>query len=124
MSEPTSDTTGDAMGERAGAVGPLRPSDHAVYNATSMGKRTLFHSERVLVGLNAFEPGQEHRLHTHEGMDKLYQVLEGRGTFLLESREVKMEAGELLVAPSGVAHGIRNDGGERLLVLAILAPSP
>ena len=30
----------------------------------------------------------------------------------------------MLVAPEGVAHGIRNDGGERLVVLAILAPGP
>jgi len=35
-----------------------------------------------------------------------------------------MNAGTLLVAPEGVPHGIRNTGDERLLVLAILAPSP
>lgn len=124
MSESTREPTGDAAGEQAGEPRPLRPEDHAVYDPAGMGKSTLFRSERVLVGLNAFEPGQEHRLHTHEGMDKVYQVLEGRGTFLLDDREVGMEAGELLVAPSGVPHGIRNDGEERLLVLAILAPAP
>jgi quercetin dioxygenase-like cupin family protein len=76
------------------------------------------------VGLNAFEPGQEHALHTHAGMDKVYHVLEGRGAFLLEGREESMEPGVMLVAPDGVSHGIRNTGDERLLVLAILAPSP
>jgi mannose-6-phosphate isomerase-like protein (cupin superfamily) len=35
-----------------------------------------------------------------------------------------MAAGLMLVAPAGVPHGIRNTGGERLLVLAVLAPSP
>jgi len=35
-----------------------------------------------------------------------------------------MKAGELLVAPDGVPHGVRNSGSGRLLVLAILAPSP
>ena len=35
-----------------------------------------------------------------------------------------MEPGVMLVAPRGVPHGIRNDGGERLVVLAILAPAP
>ena len=89
-----------------------------------MGKSTIFRSERVLVGLNAFEPGQEHRLHAHEGMDKIYHVLEGRGVFLLEDREVEMEAGVMLVAPDGVPHGIRNTSDERLLVLAIMAPAP
>lgn len=103
---------------------PFRPEDHAVYDHGKMGKSTLFQSERLLVGLNAFEPGQEHRLHAHAGMDKVYHVLAGRGVFLLEGREEPMDAGTMLVAPDGVPHGIRNTGSERLLVLAILAPSP
>jgi mannose-6-phosphate isomerase-like protein (cupin superfamily) len=103
---------------------PIRPEEHAVYDAGKMGKSTLFQSERLLVGLNAFEPGQEHRLHAHAGMDKLYHVLTGSGVFLLEDREEPMTAGMLLVAPAEVPHGIRNTGTERLLVLTVLAPSP
>jgi mannose-6-phosphate isomerase-like protein (cupin superfamily) len=89
-----------------------------------MGKTTLFASQRVLVGLNCFEPGQEHALHAHGGQDKIYHVLAGRGVCLLEGREVALEPGVMLVAPEGVPHGIRNTGGERLVVLAILAPAP
>jgi mannose-6-phosphate isomerase-like protein (cupin superfamily) len=103
---------------------PFRPEDLAVYDSEKMGKATLFQSDRLLVGLNAFEPGQEHRLHAHAGMDKVYHVLAGSGVFLLEGREAPMAAGMTLIAPEGVLHGIRNTGGERLLVLAILAPSP
>lgn len=103
---------------------PFRPEDHAVYDPQKMGKATLFQSDRILVGLNAFEPGQEHKLHAHAGMDKVYHVLAGSGVFLLEGREAPMTAGMTLIAPEGVLHGIRNTGGERLLVLAILAPSP
>lgn len=102
----------------------IRPRDHAVWRAEGMGKSTLFQSERLLVGLNAFEPGQSHVLHAHADMDKVYQVVEGEGVFLLEGEEVAMTAGELLVAPAGVPHGVRNDGTSRLLVLAILAPGP
>jgi len=102
----------------------IRPEEHAVFRPDKMGKSTLFESSRLLVGLNAFEPGQAHALHTHEGVDKVYQVLRGSGCFLLEGRELAMEAGSLLVAPAGVPHGIRNTGSERLLVLAILAPGP
>lgn len=102
----------------------FRPEDHAVFKAEKMGKSTLFESERILVGLNCFEPGQAHALHAHEGMDKVYQVLEGTGTFLLEDRELPMSPGTMLIAPSGVPHGIRNDGDARLVVSAILAPGP
>jgi quercetin dioxygenase-like cupin family protein len=102
----------------------FRPEDHAVFNSEKMGKATLFESERILVGLNSFEPGQEHKLHAHAGMDKVYQVLTGRGVFLLESEEIAMEPGVMLVAPEGVPHGVRNTGDERLVLLAILAPGP
>ena len=102
----------------------LRPAEHAVWSSTKMGKSTLFSSPRLLVGLNAFEPGQEHALHAHDGMDKVYQVLAGRGRFLLAEREIEFEPGMMLTAPAGEPHGIRNTGDERLLVLAILAPGP
>lgn len=102
----------------------FRPEQHAVYDANKMGKSTLFSSERIMVGLNAFEPGQEHKIHSHQGMDKVYQVLEGQGVFVLEDRELAMSAGVMLIAPEGVPHGIRNTGSGRLLVLAILAPAP
>jgi len=100
----------------------IRPEEHAVYRADKMGKSTLFESARLLVGLNAFEPGQEHALHSHAGLDKVYQVLAGRGEFLLADRVIPMQAGVMLIAPEGVPHGIRNSGADRLLVLAILAP--
>ena len=103
---------------------PIHPRDYAVYSPDKMGKSTIFRSERVMVGLNSFEPGQEHALHAHKGMDKVYQVIEGQGLFLLEGDDVPMQAGVLLVAPEGAPHGIRNTGTERLLVLAILAPAP
>lgn len=102
----------------------IRPLEHAVYSAQKMGKSTIFESPRLLVGLNAFEPGQEHALHAHAGQDKVYQVIEGEGIFLLQDRELPMQPGDLLVAPEGVTHGVRNTGSTRLLVLAILAPAP
>lgn len=102
----------------------IKPAQHARYAADRMGKTTLFESPRLLVGLNAFEPGQAHALHAHAGMDKVYSVVEGEGVFLLDGEELPMRAGDLLVAPEGVPHGVRNTGVERLLVLAILAPGP
>ncbi len=102
----------------------IQPAAHAVYSDDKMGKATLFQSPRMLVGLNAFEPGQSHPLHAHVGMDKVYSVVEGEGLFLLKGQELPMRAGDLLVAPEGVPHGVRNSGTTRLLVLAILAPAP
>ena len=100
----------------------IRPRDRAEWRADKMGKSTLFESPRLMIGLNAFEPGQSHALHAHAGMDKMYLVLEGAGLFLLNDEEVPMKAGDLLVAPDGVPHGVSNNSHARLLVLAALAP--
>jgi quercetin dioxygenase-like cupin family protein len=102
----------------------VKPSALADWRPDKMGKSTIFESARLLVGLNCFEAGQSHALHSHRGMDKMYYVVEGEGLFLLEGRELPMAAGDLLVAPDGVPHGVRNSSGKRLLLLAVLAPSP
>jgi quercetin dioxygenase-like cupin family protein len=102
----------------------IKPAAHAEWRTDKMGKATIYESARLLVGLNGFEPGQSHALHAHVGMDKMYYVLEGEGLFLLEDRELPMQAGDLLVAPDGVPHGVLNSGQRRLLVLAVLAPPP
>jgi quercetin dioxygenase-like cupin family protein len=103
---------------------PFRPGDFASFRPDKMGKATLFESPRLLVGLNCFEPGQEHALHAHTGIDKVYQVLSGRGLLLLEGRAHELGPGGMAIAADGVPHGIRNTGSERLVLLAILAPSP
>lgn len=100
----------------------IRPLEQAVFADDRMGKSTVYSSPRLLVGLNAFEPGQSHALHAHAGMDKVYHVLAGRGLFLLDGRELPMQAGDLLVAPENVPHGVANTSDERLVVLALLAP--
>jgi quercetin dioxygenase-like cupin family protein len=102
----------------------MRPEAQAVFSPSGMGKSTIFASARVLVGVNAFEPGQTHALHAHAGMDKVYHVIEGEGQFLLEGEAQAMRAGDLLVAPADVPHGVRNTGVGRLIVLAVLAPAP
>ena len=102
----------------------VRAIEHAEWRTDRMGKRTIYESARLLIGTNAFEPGQSHALHAHAGMDKMYYVLEGDGLFLLEGEQLAMKAGDLLVAPDGVPHGVSNIGRTRLLVLAVLAPSP
>ena len=93
----------------------IRPETLAAFNPEKMGKSTIFMSDLMMVGLNAFEPAQEHRLHAHADQDTMYFVIEGSGHFLLEDEEVPMDAGAMLVAPAGVPHGVRNTSDERLI---------
>jgi mannose-1-phosphate guanylyltransferase len=89
-----------------------------------MGKTTIATGERLFVGLNSFEPGQEHASHAHAGQDKLYLILEGSAEVRVGEEQEILSAGDAAVAPSGVVHSIRNPGPNRLIVLAVLAPPP
>jgi len=96
----------------------------AVWNASKMGKATLFEGAGLMAGLNAFEPGQEHAAHSHAGTDKLYEVLDGKGEFTVGAEKQTLERGALVFAPAGVPHGVKNVGAGRLLLLVVMAPPP
>lgn len=94
------------------------------FQTDKMAKVDVVKSGHLLCGLNCFEPGQEHKTHTHPGSDKMYYVLEGEGTFLVDGEEKKLISGSLLHIPDGVPHGVSNQGVERLSILVVMAPNP
>jgi quercetin dioxygenase-like cupin family protein len=98
--------------------------EHVPLKPGGVGKATLFRSDRLMLGLNGLEPGTEQAAHTHEGQDKFYHVLEGRGVFTVGSDRREAGPGEVVWAPSGVVHGVRNGGPERLVLLVGIAPAP
>jgi quercetin dioxygenase-like cupin family protein len=85
-------------------------------------KTTLWQAEHVMIGLNCLEPGQTQGVHAHDGADKFYFVLEGRGRFTVGDEEREADAGSLVVAPSGIPHGVSNDEPVRLSLLVTIAP--
>jgi quercetin dioxygenase-like cupin family protein len=95
----------------------------AQFHPDKMGKADLARSEYVFVGLNAFEPGQHHQLHTHAGQDKLYFVLEGKGNVTVGSETARIQPGDLVLARSGEEHSLRNPGPARLIVMVVMAPA-
>lgn len=98
--------------------------DHVVAGEDRVGKATLFRSSQLLLGLNALEPGVEQAVHTHEGQDKFYYVLEGQGEFTVGGEVSEAGPGHVVWAASGVEHGVRNHGPNRLVLLVGMAPAP
>ena len=96
--------------------------EHQGAQALKLYKSTLFEGEHVMVGLNCLEPEQTQRTHAHEGADKFYFVLEGRGRFNVGAEEREASAGTLVIAPAGIEHGVTNTGDERLSLLVAIAP--
>ena len=98
-------------------------SEQARFSATKMTKIDCFRSDRLLVGLNCFEPGQGQPVHAHAGADKFYFVVSGKARFILGDRTLDARAGDLVLAPAGVPHGVERALEPTVLLVAI-APAP
>ncbi len=94
------------------------------FTAGKMNKVTLAAGGHLYAGLNCFQPGQEHQAHTHADQDKLYLVLAGSGEAQVGTETAEVSAGDLVFAPAGVLHGMKNRGPEPLTVLVIFGPPP
>jgi quercetin dioxygenase-like cupin family protein len=94
------------------------------FSPDKMAKIALAATDRALLDLYCVGPGQSQKAHSHGDQDKIYYVLEGAGRFALGGREERLSAGEAMVAPAGVEHGLVNDGADPLLVLVVVTPPP
>ena len=102
----------------------IRVRDHVKLSEDKMAKIALASTPRAQLDLYCLEPGHTQKVHAHDGQDKIYVVLEGRGRFALDGTEHSLEVGEALVAAAGSQHGVVNDSGKRLLLLVFMAPPP
>ena len=89
-----------------------------------MTKTNLFETPRFFLDVYVFEPGQAQKPHVHDDNDKIYLVVEGRGTFQVGAEQAELGPGDAVLAPAGVEHGAENRGSERLVALAFMAPHP
>ena len=98
--------------------------EHAKFSLDKMAKIALATTDRCQLDLYCVAAGQSQKAHTHDDQDKIYYVLEGKGRFELGGKQERLVAGDALVAPAGVDHGLANDGTEPLLVLVVVTPPP
>ena len=94
------------------------------FSPEKLKKISLFDTDNFFCDIYCFEPGQSQKVHTHEGSDKVYYVLEGRGKVTVGEEVKELVADEITLAPSGEDHGVLNDSGERLVMLVFMAPKP
>ena len=98
--------------------------EHAKFSLDKMAKIALATTDRAQLDLYCVGPGQQQKAHRHEDQDKIYYVLEGKARFELGGNHERLAAGDALVAPAGVDHGLANDGTDPLLVLVVVTPPP
>ena len=94
------------------------------FSGERMAKVNLCETDKLFCDLNGLEPGQGQRVHAHQDADKIYVVLEDSGTFRIGSEEQELGPETVVLAPSGVEHGVENTGEVRLTLLVFMAPNP
>ncbi len=67
-------------------------------------------------------PGCTIGLHTHGEQIETIYVLAGQSIFTLDGIEAPFHAGQIIAAPAGVEHSLRNEGTEMVELLTIFAP--
>ena len=101
----------------------IDPSAAAVFRSDRFAKADLQRGDRLLLGLNCFEPGQSQAAHTHAGADKFYLVVSGKARMTVGGETRVVGPGAVVWAPSDVSHGV-DEALERTILLVGMAPPP
>ena len=94
------------------------------FNSEKMKKVSLFDTDNFFCDIYCLEPGQFQKVHSHEGSDKVYMVLQGKGRVTVGSEEKELCENDITLAPSGEDHGVMNDSGVKLVMLVFMSPKP
>lgn len=84
--------------------------------------RRVFATDVVAVDLVCLEPGQQVGARTLPVADAIYVVLGGRAWVVTDDAEVTLEPLQAVMVPAGVAHGLRNDGADPLILQLVVSP--
>jgi mannose-6-phosphate isomerase-like protein (cupin superfamily) len=99
-------------------------SEAVAFSEEKMKKNALFDSQHLFYDAYCLLPGQTQKVHSHEGSDKVYYVLQGTGRFTVGEEERDLGEGHAVIARAGDPHGVRNETQENLVVLVTMAPRP
>jgi len=97
----------------------LQPSDQEPVR--SVVSRT---QETAVVAWHV-KPGQHLPAHSHPSGQDTWIIISGTGTYQLdkEGNTKIIEAGDIVIAPSGAVHGVYNHGIEPLIFAGVVAPA-
>jgi mannose-6-phosphate isomerase-like protein (cupin superfamily) len=99
--------------------GVIKPQEFCRFTPAEAMVVPVYADEDQSVVVWNLEPGQENAIHVHAANAHGIVVLQGSGVCLQgEDEQVPITAGDCLIVPRGVAHGIRNTADTRLSYLA------
>ena len=83
----------------------------------------VVNNKQLLLVRANMEPHRCHPFHTHPTREELIYIISGRAEQWVGKEHRILKAGEMAFIPQGDVHGTYNPFDEKLVFLAILAPS-
>jgi len=94
------------------------------FSPEKLTKVALFESEKMFCDVYGISAGQEQKPHVHEDCDKIYFVLQGCGVFKIGGEVREVGENNVVYAPAGSEHSVKNDSGANLTLLVMMTPHP
>lgn len=79
-------------------------------------KKLVFDNEQSSLTLISFKAGTKRDIHCDE-KDEVLQVIEGRAIVIIRDDEYILNAGEMIVMPAKIPHGIKAIENTKILLL-------
>ncbi len=78
---------------------------------------TLKGSNKNMMGYSVFTPGMDTKQKIHVNAEELAYVISGSGSITVGNKLFPFRAGDSLHIPSGLPHGVRNDGKQNVVMV-------
>jgi len=95
----------------------------AAFSPDRRVNRELMVTDRMVVRMNCYEPGQVTPMHMHPEEDEILYIVEGAGSVSFEDRaEISVKAGDLVCLPADQFHCITAGPDGRMVLIYFMKP--
>lgn len=96
--------------------------DYVDFRTSEPCTRRVFATDVVAVDVVGLEPRQVIAARVLGTADVIYTVVGGRAWVVTDDAEVTLEPLQSVMIPAGVAHGVRNDAPDPLILQVVVSP--
>lgn len=96
--------------------------DYVDFRESGPAGRRVFSTDVLAVDMLGVEPGQVIDARTFATADAIYTVLGGRAWVVTDDAEVTLAPLQSVMVPAGIAHGVRNDAADPLILQIVVSP--
>lgn len=109
-------------GDRVPDPVPVDLRDYVDFDLGEASGRRVYTTDVLAVDLLCLEPGQVEGVRSFPTADVVYTVLGGVAWLTTGEAEVTLQALQAVLVPAGIAHGVRNDSADPLILQRVVSP--